>query len=338
MNYLKSSRRPFRGVTGNPNRLPPLSTTPDMEPAVLAHEVTKSYGETIAVDGVSLSVEAGELFTLIGPNGAGKTTLVRCLTGTTDCAGEVELLGGPPRAVDRGRIGVLPQSFAPPDRLTARELVGYYAGLYDDPRNPAAALAAVGLEATDTRYSRLSGGQRRRACVAATLVNDPDLLFLDEPTVGIDPAGRQTVRDVVAELTAAGTTVVVTTHDMREAERLADRVGMLVDGALVATGSPAELVAAHGGASALSVRTDAAPETLLAAGFDTHPTAEGIAVDGVEPGDIGDIVRTLDDHGVAFDALEWREPDLEDAYLALADEAVDGATTVEGHRRGGERT
>ncbi|MFB6218778.1 MAG: ABC transporter ATP-binding protein [Halobacteriaceae archaeon] len=301
--------------------------------AVRAREVTKRYGETTALDGVSLSIERGELFALIGPNGAGKTTLVRCLTGTTDHGGEAELLGESPRAVDRSRVGLLPQSFAPASRLTARELVGYYAGLYDDARDPGDALAEVGLDAAgaDTRYERLSGGQQRRACVAAALVNDPAVLFLDEPTVGIDPAGRRAIRDVVEALADAGTTVVLTTHDMAEAERLADRVGLLAGGELVATGTPAELVAAHGGESSLRVETEADPGVLLAAGFEARTTADGIEVAGIDPRDIGEVARALDEAGVAYGAIEWREPDLEDAYIALAGGKESGGPAADGH-------
>jgi ABC-2 type transport system ATP-binding protein len=299
-----------------------------MEPAVAATDVSKQYGGTVALDGVSLSVAPGELFALIGPNGAGKTTLVRCLTGTaTPDAGEVSLLGGPPAAVDRSRIGLLPQSFAPAARLTARELVAYYAGLYEEARDPESVLAAVGLAETETHYERLSGGQKRRACVAAALVNDPEVLFLDEPTAGIDPAGRRALRDVIGELVAAGTTVVLTTHDMAEAERLADRVGMLADGALIAEDTPAELVAAHAPGSTLRVETDADAAVLREAGYDAHRTEDGLLVEGVDPTAVGDVVRTLDERGVAFAALTWREPDLEDAYMALAGEGTEREQT-----------
>jgi len=295
-----------------------------MQPAVVARDASKRYGETVALDGVSLSVQRGELFALIGPNGAGKTTLVRCLTGTTAHEGTVELLGEPPGEVDRGRIGLLPQSFAPAERLTARELVGYYATLYDDARDPEQVLSEVGLGATDTRYENLSGGQQRRTCVAAALVNDPDVLFLDEPTIGIDPAGRQAVRNVVADLVETGTTVVLTTHDMAEVERLADRVGVLVDGELAAAGPPGDLIERHGGESALHVRTDSGPAVLADAGFEARGVEDGIVVDGIVPRDIADVVRALDARDVAFDALEWRDPGLEDVYLALAGDRETG--------------
>ncbi|GAB3666318.1 ABC transporter ATP-binding protein [Halopiger thermotolerans] len=299
-----------------------------MEAVVEATELEKTYGETVALSGASLTIERGEVFALIGPNGAGKTTLVRALTGTTDPdAGEARILGDAPRAVDRDRLGVLPQDFSPPDRLTARELLDYYAGLYDDARDPAAVLADVGLvDSADTWYEDLSGGQQRRACVGATLVNDPDLLFLDEPTTGIDPAGRRTVWRLIEELAAGGTTVVLTTHDMAEAERLADRVGLLADGSLVAQGTPDALVAEHGGSSRLTVDTDADPAAFDDLEYPVERTADrgrnrnaGVVVREIEPEAIGTVVDYLEDREIAYSGLSWTEPDLETVYLELAD-------------------
>jgi ABC-2 type transport system ATP-binding protein len=308
-----------------------------MDPAIVASDVHKRYGDTRALAGVSLEVDSGELFALIGPNGAGKTTLVRCLTGIAAPGdGRVELLGGTPDSVDRSRLGLLPQSFDPPSRLTARELVAYYAGLYETAREPDDVLSTVGLSDTDTHYERLSGGQRRRVCVAAALVNDPEVLFLDEPTVGIDPAGRRSLHGVVENLVADGTTVLLTTHDMDQAASLADRVGLLADGELVATGTPSELVAVHGGQSTLHVETDAGPAPLREAAFDVREAEDGVVVEGVSPDRIGDVVRALDGAGVAFEALTWREPDLEDVYLSLTGEQVRGdgqATSLGGGGR-----
>ena len=168
---------------------------------VHAENVSRRYGETVALSGVSFSVPAGEIFGIIGPNGAGKTTLIRALTGTTDAEGDVSVFGRPPREIDRGRIGLLPQEFAPADRLTARELLAYYAGLYDGARDPDAVLADVGLtDSAGTFYENLSGGQKRRACVGTALVNEPELLILDEPTTGIDPTGRRELWRLIEKL------------------------------------------------------------------------------------------------------------------------------------------
>jgi len=301
-----------------------------MEAVVDATGLEKAYGETVALSGASLSVERGEVFALIGPNGAGKTTLVRALTGTTvPDAGTAHVLGTPATEVERGRLGVLPQAFSPPDRLSARELLTYYAGLYDDARDPEAVLADVGLVDTgDTWYENLSGGQKRRVCVGSTLVNDPDVLVLDEPTTGIDPAGRRTVWRLIEELAASGTTVLLTTHDMAEAERLADRVGLLADGEIVAQGTPGDLVAEHGGSSRLTIRTDANPEAFgdleypvcrAKRGRSGVASGEAIVVREITPAEIGTVVDYLDDRNVEYTGLSWTEPDLEDVYLALAD-------------------
>ncbi|MFB6305260.1 MAG: ABC transporter ATP-binding protein [Haloferacaceae archaeon] len=305
-------------------------------PALDADGVHKRYGDTVALDGVSLSVPAGEVFGLIGPNGAGKTTLVRALTGTTDVAGTVRVFGRPPTEVDAERVGLLPQSFEPAARLTARELVDYYAGLYDDPREVGSVLDDVGLaDDADTWYENLSGGQRRRTCVATALVNDPDLLVLDEPTTGIDPAGSRDIRALLADLADGGTTVFLTSHAMAEVEELADRVGLLADGELVAVGSPAELVAEHGGESRLEVATDAdAAAALDGHGFAVESTDAGLVVRGVDPAAVGRVVEALEAAGVDYDALTWRQPGLEDVYLRLTGERL--TAVGEGRSVGGE--
>ncbi|WP_121822705.1 ABC transporter ATP-binding protein [Halostella salina] len=285
---------------------------------LVADGLEKRYGETVALDGVSLSVAEGEVFALVGPNGAGKTTLVRALTGTTEpTGGEARVLGERPAAVNRSRLGVLPQSFSPPARLSARELVAYYAGLYDDARDPDDVLATVGVaDSADVRYENLSGGQQRRTCLGIALVNDPDALFLDEPTTGIDPAGRRTVQSRIADLAAGGATVFLTTHDMAEAERVADRVGFLADGDLVAVGTPDDLVAEHGGERRLVVRTDADPDAV---DLDAPTTARDgeLVVHGVEAEAIGGVVDALSAAGVDYGELTWTQPDLEDVYLEL---------------------
>ena len=311
-----------------------------MTEPLVAEEIRKSYGDTTALDGVSLSVGEGEVFGLIGPNGAGKTTLVRALTGTTEPeSGSVSVFDTDPQSADRQRIGVLPQAFDPPERLTARELVAYYAGLYDDARDPDTVLAEVGLDAADeTWYENLSGGQKHRTCVGTALVNDPDLLFLDEPTTGIDPAGRRALWELVEDLADRGTTVFLTTHSMEEAERLADRVGLLADGELAAVGPPADLVAEYGGRTRIVVEVDAesgsgtdsadstaaadAADALADTDFEVETGDDRLVVTGVRPEEIGEVVAALNDDGVAYESLTWTEPDLEDAFLRATGESV----------------
>lgn len=296
-----------------------------MNAAVVAEDVEKRYGDTVAVDGVSLSVAEGEVFGLIGPNGAGKTSLVRCLTGTTAYEGEVSLLGAAPDAVERARIGLLPQAFSPPERLTVRELLAYYAGLYDDTRDPADVLSEVGLDsAADTWYEELSGGQQRRACVGITLVNDPDVLFLDEPTTGIDPTGRRDLWTLIERLAAAGTTVFLTSHSMDEVERLADEVAMLAEGQVVATGTPNALIAEHGGDSRLEVRTEASADLLASSDFRVESSAGRLTLRDVDAADIDDAVDALAAAGIDYESFTWTEPTLEDVYLELTGEQFAG--------------
>jgi len=292
-----------------------------MATAVVAEHVTKRYGDHPALDDVSLSVDTGAVFALVGPNGAGKTTLVRTLTGTTPFqSGTVTVLGSTPGRLDKDRIGLLPQAFTPPERLTPRELLEYYGGLYDAARDVDDVLADVGLETSaDTWYERLSGGQQRRACVGLTLLNEPELLFLDEPTTGIDPVGRQDLWSLVASLAEGGTTVFLTTHDMDEAHTLADVVGLLDGGHLVETGTPDDLIEAYGGGSSLRVELDGAAAEELALDLDRPYERHGadLVFDGVAATAVGDVVRGLEAEGVAYESLTWSEPSLEDAYLNL---------------------
>ena len=318
------------------------SGVPDGDGAgIVADGVRRSYGDVVAVDGVDLTVDPGEVFGLIGPNGAGKTTLVRALTGTTAFEGTVRVFGSGPQAVDPARIGLLPQSFDPPARLTARELVTYYGGLYDDARNVDGVLRDVGMaDDADAWYETLSGGQQRRTCVATALVNDPDLLFLDEPTTGIDPAGRRSLHRLIERLAESGTTVFLTSHAMDEVERLADRVALLRDGRIVASGAPAALISEHGGrprldvslarpasheeVEQLSTRVGADATTNGDVGsaehVDVDATDGGIRFVGVRPEEIGAAVDALERAGIAFESLTWSEPSLEDVYLRLTGE------------------
>ncbi|MFB6122989.1 MAG: ABC transporter ATP-binding protein [Haloferacaceae archaeon] len=306
-----------------------------MAEALVAEDVRKRYGEVVAVDGVSFAVDEGEVFGLVGPNGAGKTTLVRSLTGTTTCDGEIRVLGASPSALDPNRVGLLPQSFRPAARLTARELVRYYAGLYDEARDPDAVLADVGLaDAADQWYENLSGGQRRRVCVGAALVNDPDVLFLDEPTTGIDPAGRRALWDLFSDLAAGGTSIFLTSHSMGEIEHLADRVALMRGGEVVAVGDPDALVAEYGGESRLVVEVedagaDAPVDDVLGesgtdlGAYDTDLVDGELVVYDVAAEDIGDVVHALESTGVTFESFTWAEPDLEDVYLRLTGESLD---------------
>jgi ABC-2 type transport system ATP-binding protein len=222
---------------------------PDREIAVRAVDVRKAYGTREILTGVSFDVRRGELFSLLGPNGAGKTTTVEILEGYRRVdGGTVQVLGLDPIRDGtrlRPRIGLMLQEGGIDNRTTPREAIHLYARFYRDPEDPDRLLETVDLErAADTRYRRLSGGERQRLGLAIALLGRPELLVLDEPTAGMDPAAKQATRDRIAALRAAGTTILLTTHELGDVERLADRVAVLDRGRLVAIGTPAELTGA----------------------------------------------------------------------------------------------
>ena len=296
------------------------------DPVVVARGLTKHYGEIKAVDGVSFEVQQGEVFALLGPNGAGKTTTVELLEGVRlPTGGTVRVLGTDltdPRAARevRRRIGVLPQEFNTFARLTVRENLEFFAGIYDNRASVANLLDLMGIAShAGTRFSRLSGGLKQRVGLAAALVNDPDLVFLDEPTAGLDPEIRRATWKVIRELGAKNKTVILTTHYMEEAAQLANRLGIMVQGKIAALDTPAQLLSRIGGGNAMVFRNggDAVFGTLRRF-FDT------VSMEG------SDVVLPFDrlrDLEVALTALvgrgleaevSIRSPTLEDVFLRLA--------------------
>lgn len=232
-------------------------------------------------------------------------------------------MGESPEKTNKTTVSVLPQEFSPPERLTPDELVKYYASLYpaEATRDADALVGEMGIASSrDTRYADLSGGQKSRLKVAISLVNDPDVLFLDEPTTGIDPEGREDIWRAVERLADGGTTVFLTTHYMREVERLADRVALISEGRIVEVGETEEVVRAHAGEPRLVVRTvgsvEEAVEKLddgrVTTDEDSRLVFEGVSVDG-----IGETLDALENAGVEYDEVRWREPGLEEAYLRL---------------------
>jgi ABC-2 type transport system ATP-binding protein len=228
-------------------------------PAVVVEELVKAYGPVEVLRGISFEIADGEVFALLGPNGAGKTTTVEILEGfRTGWTGRVEVLGHHPATGGvrlRRRIGMVLQSAGVDGELRVGEAVRLFGSYYDAPRPAAEVLRAVGLEdRVRARVATLSGGQRRRLDLALALVGDPDLLFLDEPTTGFDPTARQAAWDLVRSLREAGKSVLLTTHYLEEAQALADRVGILVEGRMAAVGTADELLATR--SSVVSVRLD----------------------------------------------------------------------------------
>jgi ABC-2 type transport system ATP-binding protein len=217
--------------------------------AIEVEDLRKAYGSHQAVRGISFTVRRGEVFGLLGPNGAGKTTTVEILEGFRErTGGEVRVLGmdpGPRPLALRERIGIVLQSSGLYRHLTVREAVSHWAGFYDAPRDVEETIALSGLEASaGKRTHTLSGGQQRRLDFALALIGDPELVFLDEPTTGFDPAARRQAWETVRSLQQLGKTVLLTTHYLDEAQALADRVAIIKDGAILAEGAPGDLGAA----------------------------------------------------------------------------------------------
>jgi ABC-2 type transport system ATP-binding protein len=290
------------------------------ELAIEIRGLTKSYGGLTAVAGIDLTVEQGEVFAILGPNGAGKTTTVEILEGyRRRDGGEVRVLGvdpGAERARLKPRIGIVLQSTGVEAYLTVAETITMYAGYYPHPRPVEEIIELVGLsEKRSERVARLSGGQQRRLDVGVALAGDPELLFLDEPTTGFDPAARREFWEVIKNLAALGKTVLLTTHYMDEAQHLADRLAVVARGRVVAEGTPNTLGERESARATVSYR--------LARGVEPPPGYKRAGdVVSAQPNDLVTAVHDLTgwalDHGVALEELQIVRPSLEDVYLQLS--------------------
>jgi ABC-2 type transport system ATP-binding protein len=277
--------------------------------AIAVRGLRKSYGELEAVRGVDFEIEQGEVFGLLGPNGAGKTTTVEILEGyRRRDAGEVSVLGHDPQSPGpdfRQRIGVVLQQSELWPNITVRETHRIFAGYYERPRDVDEVIELVGLtEKRDARIKTLSGGQKRRLDLGIALVGDPDLVFLDEPTTGFDPAARRAAWEMIRSLRLLGKTVLLTTHYLDEAEQLADRVAVMRDGAIVKIGTPRELTTAD---LEVEIRFRRDGEDVLVR------TSEPVRVLHELTGDA--LAR-----GEELERLEVRRPSLEEVYLALLED------------------
>ena len=277
--------------------------------AISVRGLRKSYGSLEAVRGVEFEIGQGEVFGLLGPNGAGKTTTVEILEGyRTRDAGEVSVLGHDPQNPGpefRQRIGVVLQQSELWPNLTVRETHRIFAGYYARPRDVDEVIDLVGLaEKRDARVKTLSGGQKRRLDLGGALVGDPDLLFLDEPTTGFDPAARRAAWEMIRSLRSLGKTVLLTTHYLDEAEQLADRVAVLREGRIVTIGTPRELTTAD---LEVEIRYRRDGEEILVRTSEPTRTLHELTAEALARGE-------------ELDRLEVRRPSLEEVYLALLED------------------
>jgi ABC-2 type transport system ATP-binding protein len=306
-----------------------------MTAVVEVANLRKTYKDTVAVEDLSLSVQAGEIFGLVGPNGAGKTTSIECMEGLRRAdGGRIRVLGLDPIRQEhelRYVIGTQLQKSQLPDQLTVGEVLDLFASFYPDPAPWPALVERLGLsEKKNSWVSKLSGGQLQRVFIALALINRPKLVFLDELTTGLDPQARRSIWDLVREVRAGGCTVFLTTHYMEEAETLCDRVAIVDHGKIVALDTPAALVGNLGADTRVLFETghDVEPRALQALGGVTRVERDGklLTVYGrsAESGRplIGLVIDWLAAQGVAFSNIRMEQPTLEDVFLQLTGRAM----------------
>jgi ABC-2 type transport system ATP-binding protein len=297
------------------------------EPIIAVHNLTKRYGEVHALRGVSFAVEEGEVFGLLGPNGAGKTSTVEILEGLRPAdGGTVNVCGLDPQQSGtelKEEIGAVLQSTALPDKIRVSEALAMFGSFYRRHRETDRLLQRFGLEEKrNAFYSQLSGGQKQRLALAMSLVNEPRVLFLDEPTAGLDPQVRREIYDIIEELKKEKKTILLTTHYIEEAERLCDRVAIVDQGRLIAAGTPRELKERSAGTTRIELRL-ARPEPDAALRH-LDGVADCIASDGQYilhsnrvPQTIVSLVKYLEAQGNELASLEISSPSLEDVFLEL---------------------
>jgi len=305
--------------------------TKEAEHAIEVERLTKRYGALLAVNDISFTVRKGEVFAFLGANGAGKTTTVEIIeTIRTPTSGKVSLLGMDVTKKKHDivpRIGVLPQGFSSFDRITVRETIQYYSRLFCCRNTDVDGLIElVNLkDKAQEQYKNLSGGLKQRLGIAIAIVNDPEVVFLDEPTTGLDPRARRGVWEVLLGLKNRGKTVFLTTHYMEEAELLADRVAIIAKGKIIAMGSPEALIESNANYLVLTLKPvdEKAIEIVRKMGFEpVHDNPKDIKVRVEHMDDVQEILNTIKDTGASLLSLDVRKPNLEEVFLKLTGEAL----------------
>ena len=297
--------------------------------AIEVKNLTKKYGEFIAVNNISFEVKKGEVFSLLGPNGAGKTTtteILECLKNPS--SGVIKVLG-----VDiknernqekiKKLIGVMPQEFNTFDNLTVKENIDYFRILFDSEIKVEELINLVGLnDKTNERYRNLSGGLKQKVGISISLVNEPELIFLDEPTAGLDPMARQDVWNVIKDLKEKGKTIFMTTHYLEEAQALSDTITIMDNGKIVAQDSPRKLIKSHGGMNTLAIKNNKEVSRLLNMKLnEIKKDKEYILIPYNKFSEISQIIIKLNDNDLG-DELEIRKPNLESVFLNLTGKTI----------------
>ncbi len=305
--------------------------TKETEYAIVVENLKKRYGDLLAVNDISFTVRKGEVFALLGPNGAGKTTSVEIIdTIRRPTSGKVTLLGMNVTKKKHdivSRIGVLPQGFSSFDRITVRETLQYYSRLFCCMNTDIDGLIElVNLkDKTKDQYMNLSGGLKQRLGIAIALVNDPEVVFLDEPTTGLDPRARREVWEVLLGLKKKGKTVFLTTHYMEEAELLADTVAIISKGKIIARGSPEELIESNTNYLVITLQSvdEKVFEIVRNMGFDAVlDNHKDIKVRVEHTDDVQKLLSAIKDAGALYLGLDVRKPNLEEVFLKLTGEAL----------------